>query len=547
MSSPNSSIKPYILLVSAAVAMAFLAGFLSLSIMNAQIPATEPLTQIWEAKERFHKNHRPLQSFKLSEIYPIDSFSFIDPKNVFSHSHLHSYRTLKELYQAQFTCNKSDNALVQDPAIKKAWTWIRFRCGKIPELPNQFFETKPFFIPLGGTYVFQKLQLLDKNSMNETWIQNHLHLFHAMELKQLELLGFKLDFLHKIISELDPNTLQAFLEEDDLVLSQKYVFARPGRRVLSQLEPLNQSHELHSEGYAIYRRSDWNETFSKSHYIVSDVIGSDTTCIFQEGRLCWVVNATSPFSFIRWPSFLLFVFSLGFTGICTYLAVRNFQTKKLEEEKQKFVLQILTHELRTPISNLVLSSDEVMDYFDILPTSLQEALLRMGNSIGRLQRLTEMSNHYLFTDQKNHLLKSETQKVSSANKYIEEILSPYDGELTVHYLTRDAKIFIDPYWASICIRNLVENALIHGKKPVLVSLKCNNDLKTFEIAIEDSGKCVFQNLEEIAKPFRKSKESPGLGLGMTITMKIANSMRAKLLFQNNPTRFTLIFSEVLSE
>ena len=114
--------------------------------------------------------------------------------------------------------------------------------------------------------------------------------------------------------------------------------------------------------------------------------------------------------------------------------------------------------------------------------------------------------------------------------YIEKgvgyVASPIDGSFKM-----------DVYWFGICVKNLLENALHHGKSPVMITWGLLGDELT--LTVTDAGECPYKNLDEILNSDRTGKNSRGLGLGMSIVQKIMQEMGGKLSYQQTPTTFSL--------
>lgn len=81
----------------------------------------------------------------------------------------------------------------------------------------------------------------------------------------------------------------------------------------------------------------------------------------------------------------------------------------------------------------------------------------------------------------------------------------------------------------IAIRNLMENALRHGKKPVEVSVIAGNGIVTIRVSDSGSGIAAAER-EKVFLPFYRSGNAAkhGYGLGLYMTKKIIESMRGKI-------------------
>jgi signal transduction histidine kinase len=97
----------------------------------------------------------------------------------------------------------------------------------------------------------------------------------------------------------------------------------------------------------------------------------------------------------------------------------------------------------------------------------------------------------------------------------------------------------DPYWLGIGIKNLIQNAYIHGTGTIEVKgeiIKTNKKKKLFQITVRDEGQ--FQNTMHDGK-----KRSSGLGLGLKIVRQLARDLNGKLSIQKKPTVVTLKIEE----
>lgn len=88
-----------------------------------------------------------------------------------------------------------------------------------------------------------------------------------------------------------------------------------------------------------------------------------------------------------------------------------------------------------------------------------------------------------------------------------------------------------------CITNLVNNAVLYGKK---VHLSLGHDGETVTLAIRDEGPGIApEQIEHVFRPFvrtetSRSRETGGSGLGLTIARNIARSMGGEVKLSNHP-------------
>jgi signal transduction histidine kinase len=224
------------------------------------------------------------------------------------------------------------------------------------------------------------------------------------------------------------------------------------------------------------------------------------------------------------------------------LLLDKIRQQRHEDERRRLALQVLTHEFRTPVTSLLLEAEALGNKIGDLDEDVQESFLRMSSEIYRLQRLTETSRNYLQADKKKSLIQLNIEKIESLNDWLEDFLSYYTDErpdeVKLHLLDQDQSLEFDPYWLQICLKNLVENGLAHGRPPVRVSVRSFG--QKIEIEVKDEGECQFEDFKEITSEFVKGTSSSGTGLGLNIVEKVMREMNGALKFDIHPTRFTLV-------
>jgi len=88
-----------------------------------------------------------------------------------------------------------------------------------------------------------------------------------------------------------------------------------------------------------------------------------------------------------------------------------------------------------------------------------------------------------------------------------------------------------------CVTNLVQNAVTYGKK---AHLSLHRSDETIALVIRDEGPGIPQaKLDAVFSPFvrlegSRSRETGGLGLGLTIARNIARSAGGEIILSNRP-------------
>ena len=216
----------------------------------------------------------------------------------------------------------------------------------------------------------------------------------------------------------------------------------------------------------------------------------------------------------------------------------RLKRKKLEEERKKHALRVLTHELRTPIASLLVHGHNIQKFYDKIPREVQENLAQIEGQIYRLKHLAEKSQGYLQTEDQK-LIHLQKREIPSLNEFLEDIVHEYNNPALSFTKNEDTAIETDPYWLKLCLTNLIENALRYGKPPIVVKLSIQKN--KIQIDIIDQGLINYHSIKDLLKA--KHTDSIGLGMGLTIVDKTIGEMKGKLLLTPNPTTFSLILNK----
>jgi signal transduction histidine kinase len=391
------------------------------------------------------------------------------------------------------------SALRLSHGLAKALLWQRFVCGE-RALPAEFFETSPWVHPSGLSYVELARKSGKPEFQNPGWLAHHESGLHLLEL--LREPAFRQAGL-----EVQPGDLANLLRGEPVVLTRTHA--------LVALPPEARGREARSgASYAAYPRDRWDSFVSA---------GRERPA---RGRRAAAV-----------------VLLIGLGGLLVALARgarARAQGERREQADRLFILQMLTHELRTPATAIRLSVEAFRRDFDALPDESQKAFLRICEELQRLDRVVDASRSYLKAGQASggagagagvgaSIVKSRGREPAppvSANQLLERIVEPYFGRVAFRPLVPDLTLSVDRYWIELCVKNLIENALLHGSPPVSVRLSQEDgDLR---IAVGDGG----------PGPSRLS-QSAGMGLGLTLVRKVVAEMDGKLEFASAPTTFSI--------
>ncbi len=465
------------------------------------------LEHIRQVKEDFQRRNTPIVVLSFSDLTPFPEL--LKSESTLPQYHRFPLNDLRQILEYSTVCigrlpKKNDR-------LRKTRLWHSFLCGGV-KLPVSFFSTPPFLHPSGKSFAQLAVESKRSEFQSPTWLTENEKYFHALELKERHRLSF-----------LDFELLEGIDRMDSTLL---------GRQAVGLRRPANEKRP--GDFFQIFERSKWDERLREEGFISAEfTVGQD--CLFREGRVCWAFHTDRKKAE---QAFLILLVLSGFTGLgaSVYLFLDKRRTAIRVKEARHFLLQTLTHELRTPVTTLQLTVEAFRREFDQLPPNSQKHFLRLADEVQRLGRLVQTSVKYLRADSND--LRMEPQPISSLNQALSSWLLPYKDLVTFTPAEKDHSLKIDPYWFSLCLLNLVENSIRHGKGPILVQWEAKDGV--IKLSVTDSGNPTFLRLEEFLTMERKADLSRGLGLGLSIVKRVMEKMGGALNFTPSPTRFSLV-------
>lgn len=214
---------------------------------------------------------------------------------------------------------------------------------------------------------------------------------------------------------------------------------------------------------------------------------------------------------------------LGTAALLTALALAwgAWQRRRLQQ-RQRFIVQMLTHELRTPIAQLGNVVEHFRRDFDDLPPQAQSGFGALADSVQRMRQMAEASQHYLSGDGGRDVL--ETPQAVWLSEWLEHIAQPYPG--LMFCLEAERQVTLPLYWTSLCLNNLLDNAFRHGRAPVRLHVGWRRGKLT--LCVSDTGQLAAGGSPQA-----------GMGLGLTIVERVMRRLNGRLIQSGPPTTFTL--------
>nr|WP_261818273.1 sensor histidine kinase VxrA [Vibrio gallicus] len=414
----------------------------------------------------------------------------ISPDSMLPQTSNYPLKDIQLLYRLEQKCK---GKLPLSPAVTEPLVFTRAIC-RGTHLPLKWFARSDHIHPGGGTYASR-------------YVVAHPDMF-----KQLQ------PFMH--ISERS-------LASPDTLLGRLQIMNRDAITALIKGAPmLIQGDEFwirKGDSYFIFDRANI-EKKAKAVDLTFTLRNQVDECFFERGNICWSQNSDQ--DFIKPFAYLLVVINLL---LISGWAIYRWNSKRQDLRSRMLVLQILTHELRTPIASLSMTVEGFRREFEQLPESVYDEFRRLCEDSMRLRQLAEASKDYLQSD--NQVL--ATEYLPSIKEWLEYKVEEYSAPVQL-VIDSDTDANVNIYWLGNCIDNLVNNAIKYGQAPVSLSvMKIKQNLI---ISVEDQGNLRSKDWKSLRKPF---VSEAGLGLGLTIVESMVNRMGGRMHLEGPPTKFVM--------
>ena len=209
-----------------------------------------------------------------------------------------------------------------------------------------------------------------------------------------------------------------------------------------------------------------------------------------------------------------------------HILKKQNEREKREHENIKHLVSDISHQLKTPLSNLkmyteFLKKDEItqeqkQEYLRILDTSLQR-LLFLSESMIKVSRL------------ESGLIQLDCQNTEINQTILKAIKDAYakakENQIEIRYIEEfSGQIVHDSKWTSEAVYNLIDNAIKYGEKGNVVTVSIRELGMTIEISVQDQNQAI--NKSEYNAIFERfyrgngSSKIEGVGIGLYLTREI---------------------------
>lgn len=480
-------------LVALSLLFSFTCGYLLIVVQQSLRQTTKP-ELISSELRRFLSEEKP--DFKI--VFDEYDDELLNPSLALPQTVRYAREDLLALEKFQNDCNAKPGKI--SPSLSKAVQFYTIICSH-KSFSEGFFSKKPYFLPTGQSFSAAAMQ----NGYKLDEISRYLHI--------TERASAGLDVSQKVFSDFQWKNWSQIYARNRVVLTSKWALVRA-----NYIED--------DITYSVFPIEKW-DGFWKHTAFKASLITPETRaeCFSVTEGACWSVNYLKAMQYQRGPQIAgLFVVLIA-TVVLFVLLLLEVINQRRDNRKIKFSLDMLTHELRTPLTQLNFNIEKMRQQFDELPVSSQMSVLDIMNQAQRLNLLARNSTHYL-SDTKANYFKIQPSEIGDMKAYVEHSLDLYLDDINLSWDIKKTDFKIDLYWFGVCMKNIVENAVKHGEKPIQVRVTLRYDLIAFEV--QDAG--VFKE-----KPKAEASSESGLGLGLNLVRQIMQQLGGELEITTGPT------------
>jgi two-component system phosphate regulon sensor histidine kinase PhoR len=235
---------------------------------------------------------------------------------------------------------------------------------------------------------------------------------------------------------------------------------------------------------------------------------------------------------------VFFAFSLG-------IIIRQ---KRLSEVKNDFINN-MTHELKTPISTISLSSELLLRLEDNAdPDRMRKYASIIYKENKRLEQQVERVLNIAQLDKDKVTLNKETVSLFSILNDVKENFefnqASGGGQLSIRKETENETLIADPVHLTNVLFNLVDNAVKYCKNIPVISITVKAEKEAFRIDIQDNG--IGIKKEDLRMIFDKFYRVPtgnihdvkGFGLGLYYVKLIIEAHKGRIDAKSTPEKGT---------
>ncbi|MFZ1387378.1 MAG: ATP-binding protein [Thiolinea sp.] len=210
------------------------------------------------------------------------------------------------------------------------------------------------------------------------------------------------------------------------------------------------------------------------------------------------------------------------------------RVEQISKDKTRF-LSAASHDLRQPLQALQFFHQALKDTPN-QPTEAQPIIEGMDSSLAALKSLLNAMLDIAQLDEGRQTIQKQIFPLNILFRRIHQQYQPLAAEAGLEFYYASTSTFVesDPVLVERIIQNLIHNAIKHMGGQGRILLGVRRHAANSRIEVRDNGvgipkqeqEAIFREFYQLHNPERK--RSQGLGLGLSIVKRLANSLRHEL-------------------
>ncbi|OJW13195.1 HAMP domain-containing sensor histidine kinase [Mucilaginibacter sp. 44-25] len=223
---------------------------------------------------------------------------------------------------------------------------------------------------------------------------------------------------------------------------------------------------------------------------------------------------------------------IGLTFVAFFLIYRLFNAQQLYADVRESFISNVTHELKTPVSTVMLAINSIRKFqLNQNPQLLEEYLNISEQELGRLtlliDRVLNTQGMEKSADQLNLQLFDIQVLILEVIERMKILIAQNGGTCNFRQDSEPCFVLGDQFELGNVFYNLIENALKYGQKGVLIELSCYHKGKSVIISVQDNGPGIDPEYQQ--KVFERFFRAPlqgevrqvkGSGLGLNYVRQV---------------------------